>query len=98
MKKVMLVIGILWIAGSAVAASSAPPLFKKGDVNGDGVLTEEEFIAVKTESGRAYMEGKGLDFDEKVPDPAKRYGREFKKRDKNEDGVLSVEEWKAKRK
>ena len=94
-KMMMIVLGVLLTGGVASAKKIADGPFSRSDKDGDRKLNKEEYIAAKTIQSKAYWKKKGADFDEKVPDPEKKFGELFKKADADGDGFVSLEEWKT---
>lgn len=85
MKKLPLVAAAaaaLTLAAAVYAANDAKPnrAFSKADTNGDGKVSEAEYLAaLKDKSNEAQAKGKTA----------------FARRDKNKDGVLSADEFKV---
>lgn len=90
MKKRLLILTL--IVGSAFAAKGP---FEKCDLDEDGFLNKEEFIAARTETAKIYWAKRGEDWTKKHPDPQTQFAKKFSKWDKDKDKTISQEEWKA---
>ncbi|MBK1879020.1 EF-hand domain-containing protein [Pelagicoccus mobilis] len=75
------------------ASKRQQAMFKNGDADGDGFLSQEEFVAVKVKRGKSTAKEKGKEFDAKQR--AKGFAKGFSKIDKDGDGKLSEDEFYA---
>lgn len=83
------------ITGSAFAAK-APGAFKRNDVEKDGLLNKEEYVAARIDGTQEWFEkeGPGMEaWHAKFPNPEKQFAKDFSKWDTNGDGSVDAEEW-----
>jgi len=98
-KTLLLMTGAAVITGTALAEGKIPGVFKRNDIDKDGKLNKEEYVAARTEATQDWFFKNGSSLEawkEKFPEPEKQFAADFSKWDTNGDGFVDVDEWKNK--
>ena len=83
--KMRIGLSAMFLMGAGILFAGPAENLKQADKNQDGVLQEEEFIAMHV----AWNKASHTPYDEKE------FAEWFKDKDRNKDGVLSVDELSA---